>query len=89
MGYDVKYGTVTTEHGNIPVDEPVVVFRARDCLVPTLLAYYAALCRDVGSPERHLQLVGKSAELIEQWQAQHPEQLRIPDSERSRAWLPD
>jgi len=40
MGYDGKYGKVTTEHGNIPDDEPVIVFRGRDKIIPAMLRFY-------------------------------------------------
>ncbi|HEY5484425.1 MAG TPA: hypothetical protein VIK31_11555 [Propionibacteriaceae bacterium] len=35
--HDSTYGKVTTEHGTIGADEPVIVFRAKDKLLPALL----------------------------------------------------
>ena len=87
MGYDRKYGRVTTEHGEIPEDEPVIVFRARDRLLPKVLAYYRLFCWKAGSPRRHLGMIDDSVVAIEAWQAKHPDQVRTPDSERSRDWL--
>ena len=87
MGYDRKYGIVTTAFGDIPEDEPVIVFRGRDSQVPEMLANYLALCRAMGSPERHLRLVTEASDAIVTWQAEHPDRVRTPDSERSRAWL--
>lgn len=87
MGTDGKYGRVTTEHGDIPDDEPVIVFRARDRLVPPMLDEYLQLCRDEGSPQRHLDLVTKAMHQIIDWQREHQDRVRTPDSERSRAWM--
>lgn len=87
MGYDRKYGTVTTEHGDIPADEPVIVFRARDKLTPRLLRYYSRLCADQGSPQRHIDLADGTAEAFQAWQDANPGQVRTPDSERSRQWM--
>jgi hypothetical protein len=54
MAIDTKYGRVTTERGTIGEDEPVVVFRAQDELLPKVLAYYHQLCLEEGSPRHHL-----------------------------------
>jgi hypothetical protein len=89
MGVDSKYGMVTTAHGDIPEDEPVIVFRGRDAMVPSMLDYYLAQCQAHGSPQRHIDLVTHSKEKIEAWQRDHPDRTRQPDSERSRAWLGD
>lgn len=87
MGFDGKYGKVTTEYGDIPDDEPVIVFRARDLqLVPALDAY-VALCAAAGSPQRHLNLVQETRERVRAWQQEHKDRTRVPDSERSREWL--
>ncbi len=85
MAIDRKYGTVTLEHGDIAADEPVVVFRAKDRLLPEVLAFYRGLCADSGSPDRHLDLIGESASAVVRWQAEHGN--KVPDSESSRAWL--
>jgi hypothetical protein len=87
MGFDRKYGVVTTEHGEIPDDEPVVVFRARDALLPALLAKYQQMCLEAGSPPRHYELISESLASVESWQRANPDRVRTPDSERSREWL--
>lgn len=87
MGFDRKYGRVTTEHGDIPDDEPVMIFRARDCTTPDLLAYYLMRCVKKGSPARHLQLILGSINTFRDWQNNNPDKLKVPDSERSRAWM--
>jgi hypothetical protein len=38
MAVDKKYGRVTLENGSIGEDEPVVVFRAQDVVLPRLLS---------------------------------------------------
>jgi hypothetical protein len=87
MGYDGKYGKVTTEHGDIPDDEPVIVFRARDLMTKALLERYDSLCREAGSPQRHLDLIEKTYNTFLDWQRDNPGKVRVPDSERSRGWL--
>jgi hypothetical protein len=89
MGTDGKYGRVTTEHGDIPDDEPVIVFRARDSRTRGVLAHYLKLCEQGGSPIRHLRLVTEALATFTRWQEQNPDKVREPDSERSRAWLED
>lgn len=68
MGFDGKYGRVTTEFGDIPDDEPVMVFRAKDQTLPYLLDHYLRLCRDARSSEHHLNLVRQARARIELWQ---------------------
>lgn len=87
MGFDRKYGKVTTEHGDIPDDEPVVVFRARDVQTPSLLRQYRHFCEEGGSPQRHLDLIDGTIQLFEDWQESNPDKVKIPDSERSREWM--
>jgi len=85
MAVDKKYGRVTLEHGNIGEDEPVMVFRAQDKLLPPLIAYYLMLCLNAGSPMRHLRLVSERHDEIVAWQDEH--HSRVPNSESSRAWM--
>ena len=84
MGYSVKYGKVTTEHGDIPDDEPVIVFRAQDALSTEILHGYLALCAEKGSPPRHLSLVAAALSRFLAWQGEHAQQVKMPDSESSR-----
>jgi hypothetical protein len=85
MAIDRKYGRVTLEHGTIGEDEPVVVFRAQDRLLPKLLAYYRLFCWKAGSPARHLELIDTALATVEDWQREHHTQ--VPNSETSREWL--
>jgi hypothetical protein len=86
MGYDGKYGKVTTEHGSIPDDEPVIVFRARDTNTRAVLAHYLKLCDQGGSPPRHLRLITEALHKFTHWQELHPDEVRVPDSKSSRSW---
>ncbi|HSJ74960.1 MAG TPA: hypothetical protein VK899_02070 [Gemmatimonadales bacterium] len=71
MGYDGKYGQVTLERGTIGEDEPVVVFRAQDRLLPKLLKIYKILCELAGSPQHHLDLIHESAMRVKAWQEEN------------------
>lgn len=79
MGYDRKYGRVTTERGTIGDDEPVVVVRAQDRLMPYLLEYYRDLCIDAGSPQHHLDLIEGTCQAVIEWQKNNF--TKIPNSE--------
>jgi hypothetical protein len=73
MPIDQKYGRVTLERQrNIGNDEPVIVFRAQDRLLPKLLKVYRYLCELAGSPENHLEAIDHTAKVIKTWQAEHP-----------------
>ena len=80
MAQDNKYGKVTTEFGSIGENEPVIVFRARDRLLPKVLRYYEELARREGSPEFHLDLVSDTRLRIEDWQYLHSDLVRVPTS---------
>ncbi len=89
MAIDPKYGRVTLEHGTIEEDEIVIVFRARDALLPKVLAYYHLFCTGEGAPRRHLDLIMNGRQKVLDWQRANPFKVRTPDSEASRAWLRD
>jgi hypothetical protein len=75
MAIDGKYGRVTTEHGTIGDDEPVVVFRAQDKLLPDVLLHYRELCEEAGSPDRHLDLITSTRHTVMKWQEDHHTQV--------------
>lgn len=79
MGHDRKYGRVTTERGSIGEDEPVVLFRAQDALLPALLDHYRKLCTDAGSPRQHLGLIDGTSRAVRQWQERNP--TKVPTSD--------
>lgn len=71
MGIDLKYGTVTVEKvRNRPIgdDEPVVVFRAQDTLLPEVLRAYEQMCQHTSSPQDHLDLIQASLNAVVDWQ---------------------
>ncbi len=78
MAIDRKYGHVTLERGTIDDDEPVVVFRARDQFLPDVLALYYEMCRNAGSPERHLEGIAITRDDVVEWQETH--QTQVPRS---------
>lgn len=72
MPFDQKYGRVTLENQrNIADDEPVIVFRAQDRLLPKLLKVYRYFCELAGSPANHLAAIDHTAGVIKAWQAEH------------------
>lgn len=79
MGIDSKYGKVTTEKGTIGDDEPVVVFRAQDGLLPMLLDTYRELCAGAGSPTVHLDLIKETTATVRAWQASNHTQVPRSD----------
>lgn len=78
MAIDRKYGHITLERGSIADDEPVVVFRAQDALLPDLLHLYSEMCRNAGSPKRHIEGVAIARDDVVEWQETH--QTQIPQS---------
>ena len=80
MAIDNKYGRVTLEHSTIGEDEPVVVFRAQDALLPRLLDIYRFLCEIGGSPRNHLQQIRRTTLEVKGWQAQNRTKVPTSDS---------
>ena len=80
---DGKYktsGDVTKLDGTpIPQDEPLVLFRGKDKLLPKLLDQYRQLCQDAGSPQQQLDGIGQLTDGIKVWQEQNPTKVKIPD----------
>lgn len=83
VAQDRKYGTVTTERGTIGDNEPVVVFRAQDRLLPKLLKIYRILCELAGSPQHHLDAIDATAADVKAWQAQNPTKTPTSDALQS------
>lgn len=81
MAYDNKYGQVSLEHGNIGDDEPVVVFRAQDRLLPKLLKIYRIMCELAGSPQHHLDAIHEAAMHVKDWQVGNEDKVRTPNSD--------
>lgn len=79
MAIDLKYGRVTTERGTLGDDEPVVVFRAQDLLLPDVLTDYRDMCRNAGSPQHHLTLIDATRVDVLDWQSAH--HAKVPRSD--------
>jgi hypothetical protein len=62
----------------IPSDEPVILFRGRDRLVPQVLDFYYALRSKITEPEQHLELLKKDMDDIVAWQKANPDKVRTP-----------
>jgi hypothetical protein len=80
MAIDTKYGKVTTEFGTIGKDEPVVVFRARDVLLPDVLSFYLYECNERGSSKKHLDIIRETEKRVHDWQQANPYEVRVPQS---------
>ena len=80
MAIDVKYGKVTTEFGDIPDDEPVILFRAQDQNVLMLLSAYLFLCSENDSPRSHLTMILNARDVVLDWQMQNTRKIKVPDS---------
>lgn len=61
----------------IPLDEPVMVFRARDRRAEAAIRYYASLCAD----EQHVAIVEGRAEQFRVFSEIHPSRMKEPDTE--------
>lgn len=81
MAIDSKYGRVRFDDPTVTIgdDEPVVVFRAQDRLLPKLLKVYRYFCDLAGSPDRHLAAIDRAAATVKEWQAAHP--TKTPSSD--------
>ncbi len=82
MALDPKYGKVTLQRGNVGEDEPVVVFRARDALLPKVMEEYLRLCKAAGVPSKHLDQIGETSNKIKTWQMKN--ETKVPASENTR-----
>lgn len=71
MAIDRKYGRVTLELGDVGTNEPVVVFRADDGLLPELLLIYIDMCRNAGRPEQLIADFVVARDDVLEWQETH------------------
>jgi hypothetical protein len=81
MGFDGKYGQVTTERKDIPADEPVIVIRAKDKLAAIVIGMYADLCMVAGLSDEHQGAVAATTRRFLDWQEAHPGQVKLPDTQ--------
>lgn len=88
MAYDRKYGQITAEHGDVahgeagvPLnssDEPVFVIRAQDISAVVAIKAYFVEAAIHGATFDYDTMVS-TVEEFQQWQADHPELVKIPD----------
>ena len=80
---DGKYktdGVISKNDGTaLPEDEPLILFRGQDKLLPQLLEYYNQLCAQSGSPQAQIQAIQERLGAIKKWQVDHPERVKVPD----------
>ncbi len=80
---DGKYktsGDITKLDGTaIAEDEPLILFRGQDKLLPELLEKYNELCKSAGSPQEQLDKLAQQIDKIKKWQAAHSDRLKTPD----------
>lgn len=86
-GSDYEYGKIFTEFGDIPDDEPVVLFRGTDIHLPGVLKAYAGFC--TFAPHRQRALVTAKLLNVITWQDANRDKLVQPDGELSRLWIGD
>ncbi len=63
----------------LPDDEPIMLFRAKDKLLPDLMEYYISLRRQHGQSDANLADLRAYADELAAWQASHPDRLKYPD----------
>lgn len=80
---DGKYktdGNITKTDGTpIPDDEPLILFRAKDKLLPQVLENYKKLCQDAGCQPRQVETLGPLIQQVKDWQAANPDKVKLPD----------
>jgi hypothetical protein len=80
---DGKYktsGTITKlDDTPLPVDEPLVLFRGHDKVLPELLEAYKELCRKAGSPAQHLDSIDRLNQEIKLWQSANSDKTKVAD----------
>lgn len=73
-------GDITKLDGTpIPVDEPLMLFRGKDAVLPQLIEDYKRLCQEAGSPAEHLKTLDEAIERIKSWQAANAGSVKTPD----------
>ena len=80
---DGKYktdGDITKLDGTpVPDDEPLVLFRAKDKLLPQVLAAYQKLCQDTGCQAQQVDSLGPLIQQVKDWQAANQDKVKLPD----------
>lgn len=80
---DGKYktdGNITKLDGTpIPDDEPLILFRAKDKLLPQLLEDYKKLCQDAGCQPQQIETLVPLIQQVKDWQTANQAKVKLPD----------
>ncbi len=80
---DGKYktdGNITKIDGTpIPDDEPLVLFRAKDKLLPQVLENYKKLCQDAGCQPQQVETLSPLIQQVKDWQTANQDKVKLPD----------
>ena len=71
-------GIFKFDHTPIPEDEPLILFRGRDRLVPKMLDYYLQLRLEITDPKQNIPLLRSDIDAITAWQQANPDLVRTP-----------
>lgn len=82
MALSHKYGKVLLENSTIGENEPVFVLRAKDKLLPQVLAHYHLLCLNSGCEDDHLSAIVTRHREIKAWQSAH--EVKLPDTTKEQ-----
>ena len=63
----------------LPEDEPIMIFRAKDALLPEVMKHYISLRRQHGQSDASLADLQAYSDELANWQAAHPDRLKFPD----------
>ena len=70
---------VKTSNGEeVPLDEPLMFFRARDRNVLQMLIYYRELCRHDHCTDYHMEGIANRIEAFQAFKKEHPERMKQP-----------
>lgn len=74
--YFIPSPVTKRENGKaIPLDEPVILFRAQDRILPDLLTAYWHLCKQAGCEEAHLFRISLRLREVNDWQTDNLSKL--------------
>jgi hypothetical protein len=89
VSYDLKYGKISAERGDVthgeggvPLnesDEPVFLIRAQDAAAVPAIRCYLECEGDVGAAQETLQAVETAADEVAGWQGRNADRVKVPD----------
>jgi hypothetical protein len=80
-GRDFKGYLVTHPEKRFHDGEPVIVFRAQDQLLPDVLEFYQITLEMNNAGVGQLDAISTVMDWVDEWQAENPMLLKIPDHE--------